>query len=320
MRCFALHRTNGVVAHVAAGVNPAVAVSGYGPSDLDSAYSVPTTLGSGKTVAIVDAYDDPNAASDLGTYRSNFGLPPARPRNGCFKKVNQNGATSPLPAANTGWAAEDMLDIEMVSAICPNCQDPARRGEQPDDREPRHGRQHGRRAGRGRRLEQLRRLRDLERDELRHLVLQAPRRGDRRLVRRQRLHARVSGRVAVGDRRRRHRPVTGEQRARLDGVGLVDVLERGRGQRLLDLRGEAVVPDTTPAARGGRSPTSPRSPTRRPAWPSTTRTARAAGRCSAARASRRRSSARCTRWPTPPAAGRLSRTRTRTPTRARSAT
>jgi hypothetical protein len=121
MRCFALRRTTGVVAHVAAGVNPAVAVSGYGPSDLDSAYNVPTTLGSGKTVAIVDAYDDPNAAGDLSTYRSNFGLPTCTTANGCFKKVNQNGATSPLPSANTGWSSEIMLDLEMVSAICPNC-------------------------------------------------------------------------------------------------------------------------------------------------------------------------------------------------------
>jgi hypothetical protein len=121
MRCFALRRTTGVVAHVAAGANPAVAVSGYGPSDLDSAYNVPTTLGSGKTVAIVDAYDDPNAASDLSTYRSNFGLPACTTANGCFKKVNQNGATSPLPSANAGWASEIMLDLEMVSAICPQC-------------------------------------------------------------------------------------------------------------------------------------------------------------------------------------------------------
>ena len=121
MRCFALRRTTGVVAHVATGVNPAVAVSGYGPSDLDSAYNVPTTLGSGKTVAIVDAYDDPNAASDLSTYRSNFGLPACTTGNGCFKKVNQNGATSPLPSANAGWGSEEMLDIEMVSAICPSC-------------------------------------------------------------------------------------------------------------------------------------------------------------------------------------------------------
>jgi subtilase family serine protease len=121
MRCFAIHRTTGVVAHVAPGINPAIAVSGYGPSDLDSAYNVPTTLGSGKTVAIVDAYNDPNAASDLATYRSNFGLPACTVANGCFKQVNQNGATSPLPANNTGWSSEEMLDIEMVSAICPNC-------------------------------------------------------------------------------------------------------------------------------------------------------------------------------------------------------
>ncbi len=121
MRCFAIHRTTGVVAHVPHGVSPAIAVSGYGPSDLASAYNVPTSLGAGKTVAIVDAYNDPNAASDLATYRSNFGLPACTVANGCFKQVNQNGATSPLPANDTGWAGEEMLDIEMVSAICPNC-------------------------------------------------------------------------------------------------------------------------------------------------------------------------------------------------------
>ena len=121
MRCFALHRTTGVVTHVPAGMNAALAVSGYGPSDLASAYNVPTSLGSGKTVAIVDAYNDPNAASDLSTYRSNFGLPPCTVASGCFKQVNQNGATSPLPANDAGWGSEEMLDIEMVSAICPNC-------------------------------------------------------------------------------------------------------------------------------------------------------------------------------------------------------
>jgi hypothetical protein len=121
LACFALRRTTGVVPHVAQGVNPAITVSGYGPSDLDSAYNVPTTLGSGKTVAVVDAYDDPNAASDLSTYRSNFGLPACTTANGCFTKLNQNGAATPLPTANTGWSSEIMLDLEMVSAICPNC-------------------------------------------------------------------------------------------------------------------------------------------------------------------------------------------------------
>ena len=102
-------------------MSPAATVSGYGPSDLASAYKLPTNLGSGETVAIVDAYDDPNAESDLATYRSQFGLPPCTTANGCFRKVNQNGGTSPLPAANAGWAAEIALDIDMVSAICPQC-------------------------------------------------------------------------------------------------------------------------------------------------------------------------------------------------------
>ncbi len=94
--------------------------SGYGPADLQAAYSLPSTSsGSGKTVAIVDAYNDPNAATDLATYRIKFGLKPCS--NGtCFHQVNQSGGTS-LPRANTGWAEEISLDLDMVSAVCPNC-------------------------------------------------------------------------------------------------------------------------------------------------------------------------------------------------------
>lgn len=95
--------------------------SGYGPADLQSAYKLPSsTAGSGQTVAIVDAYDDPNAEADLGVYRSQFGLPPCTTANGCFRKVNQAGGTS-YPRANGGWAEEISLDLDMVSAICPNC-------------------------------------------------------------------------------------------------------------------------------------------------------------------------------------------------------
>jgi hypothetical protein len=65
--------------------------------------------------------DDPNAESDLATYRSTFGLPACTTANGCFRKVNQNGAASPLPATDTGWAAEISLDVDMVSAVCPSC-------------------------------------------------------------------------------------------------------------------------------------------------------------------------------------------------------
>ena len=95
--------------------------SGYSPSDLQSAYNLPSsTAGSGQTVAIVDAYDDPNAESDLSVYRSQYGLPACTTANGCFRKVNQNGGTR-YPRASTGWAEEISLDLDMVSAICPNC-------------------------------------------------------------------------------------------------------------------------------------------------------------------------------------------------------
>ena len=94
--------------------------NGYGPGDLQSAYKLPV-LGSGSTVAIVDAYANPNAESDLTAYRMQFGLSACTTGNGCFRAVNQNGTTSPMPAGNTGWGQEIDLDIEMVSAICPQC-------------------------------------------------------------------------------------------------------------------------------------------------------------------------------------------------------
>src|SRR5919197_2490895 len=92
--------------------------AGYGPADLQQAYGLPASGGAGATVAIVDAMDHPNAEKDLGAYREHYGLPPCTSANGCFKKVNQNGAASPLPAADAGWAAEISLDVDMVSAVC----------------------------------------------------------------------------------------------------------------------------------------------------------------------------------------------------------
>jgi hypothetical protein len=117
MNCFALRLTNSLHQDVRPGATP----QGYGPSDLDSAYNLSSAGGSGATIGIIDAYDDPNAESDLGAYRSQFGLPACTTANGCFKKVNQNGATSPLPAKNQSWSGEISLDVDMVSAICPNC-------------------------------------------------------------------------------------------------------------------------------------------------------------------------------------------------------
>lgn len=107
--------------------------AGYHPADLQSAYSLSSSLGgSGQTVAIVDAYNDPNAAQDLASYRSAFGLPAVSTcsvstgkvvsQGGpCFVKVNQSGGTGNFPRNDASWSQEISLDVDMVSAICPNC-------------------------------------------------------------------------------------------------------------------------------------------------------------------------------------------------------
>jgi len=117
MACLALARTDIVQPQSLA---PNATPSGYGPTDLASAYKLSASGGSGATVAIVDANDDPNAESDLAAYRSQYGLPACTTANGCFKKVDQRGGTS-YPSADSGWAGEISLDVDMVSAVCPNC-------------------------------------------------------------------------------------------------------------------------------------------------------------------------------------------------------
>ena len=108
------------------GVTPlgsaAPAASSYEPADLQAAYALPSaSAGTGHTVAVVDALDDPKAEADLATYRAHYGFSPCTTANGCFRKVNQNGAASPLPSPDSGWAQEISLDLDAVSAACPNC-------------------------------------------------------------------------------------------------------------------------------------------------------------------------------------------------------
>ncbi|MEU6218652.1 putative Ig domain-containing protein [Streptomyces sp. NPDC047022] len=117
--CFAERRTD--IKQRLASALAAAAPSGLSPANLHSAYNLPTAAGSGMTVGIVDAYNDPNAESDLATYRSTFGLSACSKANGCFKQVSQTGSTTSLPTNDSGWAGEEMLDIDMVSAVCPNC-------------------------------------------------------------------------------------------------------------------------------------------------------------------------------------------------------
>ncbi|MDQ1710393.1 MAG: hypothetical protein QOG49_1778 [Frankiaceae bacterium] len=88
--------------------------SGYAPAQLRTAYGL--TGSSTSLIAIVDAYAHPNAAADLAVYRNQFGLGTAN-----LTQVNQTGGSIATVAGDTGWGQEEMLDLEMASAICPTC-------------------------------------------------------------------------------------------------------------------------------------------------------------------------------------------------------
>ncbi|HXR54569.1 MAG TPA: PKD domain-containing protein [Acidimicrobiales bacterium] len=95
-------------------------VSGLSPTNIESVYgfSGSSSAGTGKTIAIVDAYDDPTAAADLSTFSTQWNLPSCTTNSGCFTKVNQTGGSS-LPSSNGGWALEISLDIEWAHAVAP---------------------------------------------------------------------------------------------------------------------------------------------------------------------------------------------------------
>ncbi len=115
--CLALRDTGLAAAARSAAAEP----GSYGPADLQSAYSLTAasaSQGSGETVAIVDAYNDPDAQADLSVYRAYYGLPATT-----ITVLNEDGAASPLPAnaGTSGWDVEESIDLDMVSAICPLC-------------------------------------------------------------------------------------------------------------------------------------------------------------------------------------------------------
>lgn len=130
--CDALLATNGRGSPFKGKPTASSTIAGYHPADLLSAYNLPASGGGGQTVAIVDASDDPNVAGDLNTYRKAFGLPAvstcsltggkvSSPGGPCFAKVSQTGSTTSLPRSNGGWSQEISLDVDMVSAICSQC-------------------------------------------------------------------------------------------------------------------------------------------------------------------------------------------------------
>jgi hypothetical protein len=124
--------------------SPAAGEFGLRPQDLHSAYELPTSAPNNQTIALVDAYNDPNAEADLGTYSSEFALPACTAASKCFTQVNQQGESANLPfpksikeletflkspkreqreqgKAAVGWSLEISLDIETVHAVCQSC-------------------------------------------------------------------------------------------------------------------------------------------------------------------------------------------------------
>ena len=119
MTCQSIRNTRPAAPGTAAAAN-----SSYGPTQLRSAYAIASAAakkGKGVLVAIVDAHSDPKLAADLASYRSHFKLGACTTKSGCLKILNQSGKTSPLPSPDKGWATEESLDVDMVSAVCPKC-------------------------------------------------------------------------------------------------------------------------------------------------------------------------------------------------------
>ena len=118
MRCSIVVRSQ--VSLQAANKPSAAALS---PGQLRSAYGLSRAAQASNkgTVAIVDAYNDPHATGDLAKYRGYYGLPACKESTKCLRVVNQKGTTAWYPKGNSGWAEEESLDLDMVSAICPKC-------------------------------------------------------------------------------------------------------------------------------------------------------------------------------------------------------
>jgi outer membrane protein assembly factor BamB len=116
--CFAEILLSGESAHEA--VSPDSAPAGLSPAGLEAVYGFPTSssVGAGRTIAVVGAFDDPNAAGDLTTFSQQYGLPACAASSPCLTKVDQSGGTT-YPPVNASWSVETSLDVEWVHALAP---------------------------------------------------------------------------------------------------------------------------------------------------------------------------------------------------------
>jgi hypothetical protein len=105
----------------ASGADTAVTPPGYSPAQMN-AYLGLTGDGKGQTIAIVDAYNDPDIASDAETFSQQYGLPGVCGAGGATGDCFNLDVTQQSPAAgvNPNWALETSLDVEWAHAIAPD--------------------------------------------------------------------------------------------------------------------------------------------------------------------------------------------------------
>ena len=193
-------------------------------------------------------------------YRAQYGLPACTTANGCFKKVNQNGAQASYPRKDGGWAQEISLDLDMVERDLPRLPHPAGRGHLGVVRQPGRRGQHGSDRLGAKAISNSYGGGDASDVDVRR-VLQPPGHRHHGEHRRQRLRRRVPRRprayvTAVGG--------THLVRDAATSRGWTRDRWSGRRQRLLRVQHRARPGrPRPPAAPGAPSPTSRRSPTPR---------------------------------------------------------
>jgi subtilase family serine protease len=103
---------------------------GFNAADVQKAYGLTGLKSKGATVAIIDAYGYSGLEDDLALFRKNNNLPPCTTKNGCLTILDQRGGHD-YPPDNSGWDLEQALDVDMVSAACPDCKILVVQGDKP---------------------------------------------------------------------------------------------------------------------------------------------------------------------------------------------
>jgi hypothetical protein len=97
---------------------------GWTPGELEAAYGLPSTGGSGTVIATYIGSHYTNAEADAAAYRSHFGMSPCTSASGCFTHVTAAGTTDFSGLSDdgcSGMVGEESLDVDMLMAGCPNC-------------------------------------------------------------------------------------------------------------------------------------------------------------------------------------------------------